>query len=156
MAHEPAELLLRRGRLLTSCRHLRVISVANTCAARMVERVDRARLGELSGELGGPARRCPGCGKGRQDLARGDRADIGLPRVGGDTQRILRGAQLGLLDATPAILERVGQVASDSTLATTFRSISSSIEVETSSKEKIGSGGRLDCTATASAMPSRL
>ena len=45
---------------------------------------------------------------------------------------------------TPAIFDRVGQVASDRMLATTFRSISSSIEVETSSKEKIGSGGRLD------------
>ncbi len=74
-------------------------SVAKTCARAWFERVDCPRLAELAGEHGACIGACLGCGKGRQDLARGDGADIGLPRVGGDTQRILRGAQLGLLDA---------------------------------------------------------
>ncbi len=87
------------GGLLASRRDLRVELGGEHLRAGVVQRVDRSRLGELAGEHGARVGARLGRGKRGQGLARGDGADIGLPRVGGEAQGLLRGAKLGLLDA---------------------------------------------------------
>ena len=90
------------------------------------------------------------------DLPGCDRAVIGPARLGGDAQSLLGGAKLRLLGLTPAMRARAGNVASDRMLPTIWRSMSSSIEVEIREMEKLGTGGRLACTNTASAIPRSL
>ena len=111
--HEPRELLARRRGLLAWRRQARAsISVANTCAARLVELVHRAGLLELVRRAPPRPRRFALASPSAATIcARRDRAHISPPRLGRDPQGLLRGAELGLLRIrSAAILVRAGMV----------------------------------------------